>query len=92
VRVEKDVMGQDTDALAGWLTARLAARKGATSDLPESSEPARRRPLDGAACEICRRTILAGETTSRFCREDRELEACPLCEGKLLSQGFVRAA
>ncbi len=43
-------------------------------------------------CDVCGRTILDGEEIGRFQAGDRVLAVCPLCEGKTLAQGFVRAA
>ena len=83
--------GEATDSFVGWLRARLATSSTA-KEQPGAGEQARRRHSSTPACDICGRTILAGETPSRFRREDRELLVCTLCEGRLLTQGYVRAA
>jgi hypothetical protein len=45
---------------------------------PESGgEPARRRRV--AACEVCGRTLLAGEQTREIVVGERVAAACPLC-------------
>jgi hypothetical protein len=49
-------------------------------------------PMGRASCDLCRRTILVGEEIGHFRREDRLLTVCPLCAGRLLTQGSVRAA
>ena len=45
-----------------------------------------------AICDACGRTILLGEKTSRFRRDEREVEVCCLCEARIVAQGFLRAA
>jgi hypothetical protein len=45
------------------------------SDAPRARD--RRHPVD--ACEVCGRTLLAGESTREIIRGERVFEACTLC-------------
>lgn len=80
------------DSVVGWLRGRLAARQSAGQNVWEGSGQADQRPPGTATCDVCRRTLLAGEKTSRFCRDERLVAVCSLCESRILAQGFVRAA
>jgi hypothetical protein len=44
------------------------------------------------ACDVCGRTILLGESVSRFSQGARIVKACPICEESLISEGHPRAA
>ncbi len=87
-----------SQSFVGWIKGRLAGHQSAAEDLSEDKvllgdDVKRQRPLSGVAtCDLCRRTILAGEEISIFRRDDRAVAVCSLCEERLLAQGFVRAA
>lgn len=80
------------DSFVGWLRARLAARQQAAQDAPRGAEQPYERLCGTAICDACGRTILLGEKTSRFRRDEREVEVCCLCEARIVAQGFLRAA
>ncbi len=61
-------------------------------DLPRREQATLARARGIEACEVCGRTILLGESLSCFDRGGRPVRACPLCEGRLLSEGCPRAA
>ena len=86
-------MGKEArDSFVGWLGARLAARQQAAQDAWQGSEQVHERLCGTATCDACGRTILLGEKTSRFRRDERVVEVCFLCEARILAQGFLRAA
>jgi hypothetical protein len=86
-------MGWGTrDSLVGWLRGRLAAHHSAEEDAWGGGGRAHERVPGVARCDVCGRTILAGEEISRFRRDERLVAVCSLCEARILAQGFVRAA
>jgi hypothetical protein len=67
---ERGSAGQDPDDRVDALGARYAE--------PERSADSRRsRPVE--ACEVCGRTLLAGERAREIVREEHVVQACPLC-------------
>ncbi|MDQ8044652.1 MAG: hypothetical protein AAGC46_08400 [Solirubrobacteraceae bacterium] len=41
-------------------------------------------------CEICRRTLLRGETPVAFIADSRRVEVCELCEPRAVHEGWIR--
>jgi hypothetical protein len=89
----RDVMSRDaTSSFADWLKGRRAGQKQAGQDSSGGGMKATQRRWGIASCDSCGRTILDGEEIGIFRHEDRVVGVCPLCEGRFLAQGFVRAA
>ena len=63
-----------------------ASEQGARQDNPTASVWG----ID--TCDRCGRTILLGERTSPFRRDNVQLTVCPTCESDLIAEGFRRAA
>ena len=78
--------------LRRFARGQTRAREGDRDDLPRREHAALARAWGIDACEVCGRTILLGERVSRFDRGGRPVRACPYCEGRLLSEGYSRAA
>lgn len=83
--------------LRDWLKRSLSLR---TPRLRRVGAPVQRTRHDDPiasiwgidACDRCGRTILLGERTSPFRRDNVQLTVCPTCESDLIAEGFRRAA
>lgn len=67
---ERGSAGRDQDDRVGALGARYAAPE-------QSAASRRRRPVE--ACEVCGRTLLAGERAREIVLAEHVVQACPLC-------------
>lgn len=92
-REGKGVMRKEAGHLfLDWLSGNLRARGGASADASRGDQEVRERLWGINTCEACGRTLLLGEETNRFCRDERVVEVCSLCEARIVAQGFARAA
>jgi hypothetical protein len=86
-------MGRETtDSVVGWLWGHLAGHQASPRDPWEGRAQSGERLSSTTTCDLCGRTLLTGEKTTSFRREDRTVAVCCLCEDTILARGFVRAA